>query len=46
MWLTVFFILLVLWLASFFILHIAGALIHLLLLVAVIALVLHLMRRR
>jgi len=46
MFLTLFVILLVLWLLGFFAFHVAGGLIHLLLIVAVIALVLHLFRGR
>ncbi|MGA2039157.1 MAG: lmo0937 family membrane protein [Bryobacteraceae bacterium] len=46
MFLTLFVILLVLWLLGFFAFHIAGGLIHILIIVAVIALVLHLVRGR
>ncbi|MGA3041328.1 MAG: lmo0937 family membrane protein [Bryobacteraceae bacterium] len=46
MFLGLFVILLVLWLLGFFAFHIAGGLIHLLLIVAVIALVVHLFRGR
>lgn len=46
MLLALFLILLVLWLLGFFAFHIAGGLIHLLIIVAVIALVLHLVRGR
>ena len=46
MFLTLFFVLLVLWMLGFFAFHVAGGLIHLLLIVAVIALVLHLFRGR
>jgi hypothetical protein len=46
MLLTLFVILLVLWLLGFFAFHIAGGLIHILLVIAVIALVLHLIRGR
>jgi hypothetical protein len=46
MFLTLFFVLLVLWLLGFFALHVAGGLIHLLLIVAVIFLVVHLFRGR
>jgi hypothetical protein len=46
MLLTLFAILLVMWLLGFFAFHIAGGLIHILLLVAVISLVLHLFRGR
>lgn len=45
MFLTLFVILLILWLLGFLAFHIAGGLIHLLLIVAVISLVLHLFRR-
>ena len=46
MFLTLFVILLVLWLLGFFAFHVAGGLIHLLLIIAVIALVVHLFRGR
>jgi len=46
MLLTIFVILLVLWLLGFFAFHIAGGLIHILLVIAVISLVVHLFRRR
>jgi hypothetical protein len=46
MFLTLFVILLILWLGGFLVFHIAGALVHLLLLIAVIALVIHLVRGR
>ncbi|MGO9897506.1 MAG: lmo0937 family membrane protein [Bryobacteraceae bacterium] len=46
MFLTLFFVLLVLWMLGFFAFHVAGGLIHLLLIVAVIALVVHLFRGR
>jgi hypothetical protein len=46
MFLGLFFILVVLWLMGFFAFHVAGGLIHLLLVVAVISLVLHLFRGR
>jgi len=46
MFLALFFILLVLWLMGFFAFHVAGGLIHLLLIVAVIALIVHLFRGR
>jgi hypothetical protein len=46
MFLTLFFILLVIWLMGFLAFHIAGGLIHLLLIVAVISLVVHLFRGR
>jgi hypothetical protein len=44
MLLTLFVVLLVMWLLGFFAFHIAGGLIHILLIVAVISLVLHLFR--
>jgi hypothetical protein len=44
MFLTLFVILLVMWLLGFFAFHVAGALIHLLLIVAVISLVIHFFR--
>jgi hypothetical protein len=43
-YLLIFFILLVLWVLGFTMFHVAGALIHLLLIVAVIALIVHLVR--
>ena len=46
MLLTLFVILLVMWLLGFFAFHVAGGLIHILLLVAVISLVFHLFRGR
>lgn len=46
MFLGLFVILVVLWLLGFLAFHIAGGLIHLLLVVAVIALVVHLVRGR
>jgi hypothetical protein len=46
MFLTVFGILLVMWMLGFFALHVAGGLIHLLLIVAVISLLLHFFRGR
>ena len=45
MFLTLFAVLLVLWLLGFFAFHVAGGLIHLLLIVAVICLVLNFVRR-
>ena len=45
MFLTLFVILLVLWLLGFFAFHIAGGLIHILLVIAVISLVVHFVRR-
>jgi hypothetical protein len=44
--LILFIILLIAWLGGFFVFHIAGGLIHLLLIIAVIALIVHLMRGR
>ncbi len=41
-----FIILLIMWLGGFFVFHVAGSLIHLLLVIAVIMLVLHLLRGR
>jgi hypothetical protein len=46
MFLVLFVILVVLWLLGFLAFHVAGGLIHLLLIVAVIALVLHFVRGR
>jgi hypothetical protein len=46
MFLTLFFILLVMWLLGFFAFHVAGGLIHILLIVAVIFLVVHLFTGR
>jgi hypothetical protein len=46
MFLGLFMILLVLWLLGFFAFHIAGGLIHLLIILAVISLVIHLVRGR
>lgn len=46
MFLGLFAILLVLWLLGFFAFHVAGGLIHLLLIIAVISLVVHLFRGR
>jgi hypothetical protein len=46
MFLTIFVILLVLWLLGLFAFHVAGGLIHLLLIIAVISLVMHFMRSR
>jgi len=45
MFLTLFAILLVMWMLGFFALHVAGGLIHLLLIFAVISLVVHFFRR-
>ncbi len=46
MFLTLFVVLLVMWLLGFFAFHVAGGLIHLLLIVALISLVLHFFRGR
>ncbi len=46
MFLTLFAVLLVMWLLGFFAFHVAGGLIHLLLIVALISLVLHFFRGR
>ena len=46
MFMTLFVVLLVLWLLGFFAFHVAGGLIHLLLIVAVISLVMHFFRGR
>jgi hypothetical protein len=46
MFLALFVILLVMWMLGFFAFHVAGGLIHFLLIVAVISLVLHLFRGR
>ena len=46
MFLTLFVVLLILWLMGFFAFHVAGGLIHLLLIVALISLVMHLFRGR
>lgn len=46
MFITLFAVLLVLWLLGFFAFHVAGGLIHLVLIVAVICLVLHFFRGR
>jgi len=46
MFLTLFGILLVMWLLGFFAFHVAGGLIHLLLIIAVISLVVHFFRGR
>jgi hypothetical protein len=46
MFITLFAVLLVLWLLGFFAFHIASGLIHILLIVAVISLVIHLFRGR
>lgn len=44
MFITLFIVLLVLWLLGFFAFHVAGGLIHLLLIVAVISLIVHFFR--
>jgi hypothetical protein len=44
MYMGLFFILLVVWIVSFVALHVAGGLIHLLLIVALISLVMHFVR--
>ena len=46
MFLALFMILLVMWLVGFLAFHVAGGLIHLLLIIAVISLVFHLIRGR
>ena len=46
MFMTLFVVLLVLWLLGFFPFHVAGGLIHLLLIIAVISLVVHFFRGR
>ena len=46
MFMTLFVVLLVLWLLGFFAFHVAGGLIHILLVIAVISLVVHLFRGR
>jgi len=46
MFLILFFILLVLWLLGFLAFHIAGGLIHILVILAVISLIIHLVRGR
>jgi hypothetical protein len=46
MFLTLFVVLLIMWLMGFFAFHVAGGLIHLLLIVALISLVMHLFRGR
>jgi hypothetical protein len=45
MFLTLFLVLLVLWALGFFAFHVAGGLIHLLLIIAVISLLVHFFRR-
>jgi hypothetical protein len=46
MFLTLFVVLLVMWMLGFFAFHVAGGLIHLLLIIAVISLVMHMFRGR
>ena len=46
MFITLFVVLLILWLLGFFAFHVAGGLIHLLLIIAVISLVIHFVRGR
>lgn len=46
MFMTLFVILLVMWLLGFFAFHVAGSLIHLLLIIALISLVVHFVRGR
>ena len=46
MFLILFFILLVLWLLGFLAFHVAGGLIHILVILAVISLIIHLVRGR
>ena len=46
MFMTLFVVLLVLWLMGFLAFHVAGGLIHLLLIIAVISLIMHLFRGR
>jgi hypothetical protein len=46
MFLTLFVVLLVMWLLGLFAFHVAGGLVHLLLIIAVISLVAHFFRRR
>jgi hypothetical protein len=46
MFLALFVVLLLIWLTGFVVYHVAGGLIHLVLLLAVILLILHLFRRR
>ena len=45
MFLALFVVLLIMWLMGFFAFHVAGGLIHILLVIAVIALVVHFIRR-
>jgi uncharacterized protein DUF5670 len=46
MFITIFVVLVVLWLLGFFAFHVAGGLIHILLIIALICLVLHFVRGR
>jgi hypothetical protein len=46
MFMTLFAVLLIMWLLGFFAFHVAGGLIHLLLIIAVISLVMHFFRGR
>jgi hypothetical protein len=46
MFMTLFAVLLIMWLLGFFAFHVAGGLIHLLLIIAVISLVIHFFRGR
>jgi len=46
MFMTLFVILLIMWMLGFFAFHVAGGLIHILLIIAVISLLLHLFRGR
>jgi hypothetical protein len=46
MFITLFIVLLVMWMLGFFAFHVAGGLIHLLLIIALISLVMHLFRGR
>jgi hypothetical protein len=45
MFLALFFILIVVWILGFLAFHVAGALIHLLIIVAIISIILHFVRR-
>ena len=46
MFLTLFVVLLIMWVMGFFAFHVAGGLIHILLIIALISLVMHLFRGR
>jgi hypothetical protein len=46
MFLTLFVVLLIMWMMGFFAFHVAGGLIHILLIIALISLVMHLFRGR